>query len=171
MEELFSSESIQRRLREVAVALDSRYGRDGVDLILIMKGALCLASDLMRVMLSPIRLDFISCKSYGMAGAQRQELLIEGLENLDLHSRDVLVVDDIFDSGETMKNVVKAIQGLDPKSVASLVLLTKLVDRKTSYRPDYSLFDVEDRFVVGYGLDFKERYRNLPGIFALDSAL
>ena len=88
-----------------------------------------------------------------------------GLDRLNLQDRDVLIVDDIFDSGHTMSSLIDALKIKRPRSIKSLVLLCKDVERSTSFRPDYILFEIKNHFVVGFGLDYKERYRGLPGIF------
>ncbi|MBS0621295.1 MAG: hypoxanthine phosphoribosyltransferase [Verrucomicrobia bacterium] len=164
--ELISEERIRKRVAEVASALDAHYQGREITLVAILKGSICLASDLMRAMKTPCSLEFLRAESYGAAGTLRGELRISGLENLSVASKDLLLVDDIFDTGETLSQIAEALAALQPKSLLSLVLLSKEpVKRKTSYRPDYTLFQIENHFVIGYGLDYKELYRGLPGIY------
>jgi hypoxanthine phosphoribosyltransferase len=92
------------------------------------------------------------------------ELTINGIESLQIENQDVLIIDDIFDTGFTMKSVMDSFEQQHPKSLKSLVLLVKNVERSIAYRPDYVLFDIDNHFVIGYGLDYKEHFRGLPGI-------
>ena len=98
---------------------------------------------------------------------ERGELTVNGLQSLDIQGRDVLLVDDIFDSGHTLNTVANALRQKHPRSLRSLVLLVKNVPRTIPWRPDYVLFEIENHFVVGYGLDYKEKYRGLEAIYRL----
>lgn len=162
---LISSEEIDQKLEHVAQKLNQAYQEEPLTVIVVMKGALCIASDLIRKLTMPVYLQYIKASSYGNRGSVRGDLVIEGLSNLALEGKRVLIVDDIFDSGHTMTSLMSQITSKGPKEVKSLVLLSKNIQRPTSYRPDYVLFDIEDRFVVGCGLDYKELYRNLPAIY------
>jgi hypoxanthine phosphoribosyltransferase len=136
---------------------------------MVLKGALCLAADLIRELDIPLDVEFVQCSSYGARGTQRGELQIFGLERLQIHNRDVLIVDDIFDSGHTMHTLVEALSQKKPHSIKTCVLLEKQgVHKVTDMKPDYVLFGIENLFVVGYGLDFKERYRGLSGVYVYD---
>lgn len=166
MDLLISQENIAEKIKEVAHFLNKEYENREVTIIIVMKGAICLAADLIRHLTFAFGIECIKASSYGHGGIVRGELAIQGIENLDLTSKDILVIDDIFDSGSTMKAIIDKLQILRPKTLKSLVLLLKKVPRKTEYLPDYVLFEVENLFVVGYGLDYKERYRGLPGIYS-----
>jgi hypoxanthine phosphoribosyltransferase len=154
-------------MKEIAVQLHADYSDQEITIVMIMKGAICLVADLIRLLHLPCSIEIIQCSSYGQKGAERGHLTLLGLEKLHLKDKNVLVIDDIFDSGVTLSTVVDHLQEKNPKSLKSLVLLSKNVPRKTAYVPDYVLFDIEDRFVVGFGLDYKEHYRGLPGVYAL----
>ncbi len=169
LKELISSDLINERLIQVAQLLDEKYCGEELTLLMIMKGAVCLAADLMRCLNIKLSIDYIRCRSY--KGQSRGELIIIGEENLNLENKNVLVIDDIFDSGTTMDSVIKKLKLKNPKKIESLVLLNKLVSKSTDYRPDYALFDIEDLFVIGYGLDYNENYRGLPGIFIFGNPL
>lgn len=166
MELLISQEEITQKLQQTAQALEAEYQGEELTIVMVMKGAVCVAVDLMRELNLSTDLEYIKASSYGQKGEQRGELTITGLERLNLKDKNVLVVDDIFDSGLTMERIVAKLAEKQPKSLKSLVLLMKNVSHATTYRPDYVLFDIEDRFVIGYGLDFKEKYRNLKGVYA-----
>lgn len=137
---------------------------------MVLKGALCLVADLIRLLDIPFEVEMIQSSSYGARGTERGELQISGADRLQIHNRDILLVDDIFDSGHTMTALLKQIQAKHPRSLKTCVLLNKTnVPKITDQRPNYVLFDIDNLFVVGYGLDFKEQYRGLPGIYILES--
>jgi len=161
-----NSDQIEERLERVARQLEEQYSEQELTIVMIMKGAFILIADLMRHLHLPVRLDSIHCSSY--THGSKGELTVKGVDDLDIVGKHILVIDDIFDTGETLAEVVSQIEKKDPASVKSLVLLSKDVPHNTDYRPDIALFDIEDRFVVGYGLDYKEYYRGLPDIYAIE---
>ena len=161
---LISKEQIANKISEVAKQIDSDYtGRDLV-IVMVLKGAICVGSDLVRAINVPCTIESLQCSSYGALGAKRGELCVFGLDRIDLKDRDVLLVDDIFDSGYTLSTLAKEISKKEPRSLKSLVLLKKNVPH-VDFSPDYVLFDIENNFVVGYGLDYKEYYRGLDGVY------
>jgi hypoxanthine phosphoribosyltransferase len=162
---LIGPEEIAQKIKESATKIDKEYVGKELTIVMVMKGAVCITADLIRYLQTPVELEYVSASSYGQNGDVRGDLKVMGLDNLDLNSKHVLIVDDIFDSGATMETIVQNLKTKNPKSVKSLVLLLKNVPRKTSYLPDYALFEIENHFVLGYGLDFKEKYRGLPGIY------
>lgn len=166
LELLISQEEIAERISETAARIDQDYEGQTVTLIMIMKGAICVTSDLIRKLHVPCTLQAITASSYGQNGVKSGTLTLSGLERLTLEGQNVIVIDDIFDTGKTMGSVMAAVQQKNPKSVKSMVLLLKSVPHVSSYVPEYSLFEITNRFVVGYGLDYKEFYRGLPGIYA-----
>ncbi len=167
LELLIPEEAIQKRIQEIAHTLEKDYEGKEILLVMIMKGSLLLVADLIRALPIQASIEFVSCSSYGAGGTVRGRLRVSGLEQINAEGKHVLVVDDIFDSGQTLLEVVTRLQKMQPGSLKTLVLLSKRVPRKAPYQPDYILFDIEDRFVVGYGLDYKERFRGLPGVYAL----
>ena len=156
-------------MREVGQQLSQEYHGKDLVLVMVLKGAVPLVADLMRELALPFSLEVIQCSSYGQRGKERGELQIFGLERLHVHNRDVLVVDDIFDSGTTMSALYCALSTQKPRSLKSCVLLKKKVEHATQMRPDYILFEIENLFVVGYGLDYKEQYRGLPNISIVET--
>lgn len=166
-EKFLSKEEINQKMDLAAQQLDCDFQGEEITLIMIMKGAICVGADLMRHLHSSCVLEYIQTSSYGANGMQRGELKLIGLERLHLEGKNVLVVDDVFDSGVTLSTIVEKIKEHHPKTVRSLVLLSKNIPHKVNYKPDYVLFDIEDRFVVGYGMDYKEHYRELPDIYAV----
>lgn len=161
---LIAPEAIARRIHTVAAELDLLYAGKELTLVMILKGSFILAADLIRALKTPTQVEMISASSYGARGTERGELTITGLERLDIQGRHLLLVDDIFDSGHTLAAVAERLQAGKPASLRTLVLLEKKVSRTVPLRPDHVLFHVENEFVVGYGLDYKEQYRGLPGI-------
>ena len=170
IELLISQNEIKSKIAEVARVLDAEYRGEEITIVMVMKGAICIAADLIRELKSPCTIEYVKASSYGQRGSQRGELKITGLDALDLSSKNVLLVDDIFDSGETLTGILAKLQEKNPKSLKSLVLLAKNVERDVTYYPDYTLFEIENQFVIGYGLDYKEHYRGLPGIYLFKSA-
>lgn len=166
---LISQAMIQKRVEEVARLLDQQYQGEELVLVAVMKGAVCIAADLLRALNTPTIFEWVQASSYGNKGSIRGDLHIEGYEKLDLASKHVLLVDDIFDSGHTLTQILFKLQEKQPRSLKSLVLLSKQVKRDHCYEPDHVLFSVENRFVIGWGLDYKEYYRGLPGIYTFES--
>jgi len=164
---LIKPEEIAQKIVAVGKKLDAEYAGKELTLIMVMKGAICLVADLIRQLSIPCSIEFIQGSSYGQKGTKPGALTLFGIEELKLAGKDVLLVDDIYDSGKTLTEIVRRLKEKHPATLKSLVLLNKKVPRETPYLPDYILFDIEDRFVVGYGLDYKEHYRNLPGVYAL----
>lgn len=165
---LIAQDQIAQKIREVSQKIQTEYKNKDLVIVMVMKGALCLVADLIRELNLPLDVEYVQCSSYGSRGTERGELQVIGLDRLSIHNRDVLIVDDIFDSGHTMATLIDALKEKNPRSLKSLVLLSKNTHHVTEYRPDYVLFDIENLFVVGYGLDYKERYRGLSGVYVLE---
>ena len=135
---------------------------------MVLKGSFILVADLMRSLHLPIRIETVQVLNGGEHRTFKGEQEVSLGDHIDIEGRHLLLVDTIFDTGETMAWMYQKIQGKNPASLTSLVLLSKDVPRHTDFRPDISLFDIEDRFVVGYGLDYKEYYRGLPDIYSIE---
>ena len=158
------------KIVQLAEIVDQDYKDQEIVFLMIMKGAFIFTSDLIREIKTPFSVEAVKCSSYGLRGKQRGELTIQGLEKLNLKDKNVIVVDDIFDSGKTLTSVMDFVEKQNPKSVKSLIMLVKDTPRrlKDVKLPDYSLFQIEDKFVVGYGLDYKEYFRGLKGIYSIE---
>ena len=167
LEVLIPEETIVERIIDVADQIDREYQGKELLIVTILKGSICLVADLIRQLNVPHAVEFIRCSSYGAAGHVRGRLRITGFDQLEVEGKDVLIVDDIFDSGHTLTAVFSQLQELKPASLKTLVLLSKRVPRKVPFQPNFILFEIEDRFVVGYGLDYKEHFRGLKGVYAL----
>ncbi|MES2200162.1 MAG: hypoxanthine phosphoribosyltransferase [Chlamydiota bacterium] len=166
MDVIISSERIAEKIKESAELLEKDYQDKNLTIVMVMKGAICVTSDLIRQLKMPFTLECVKASSYGHNGTIAGELTISGLDSLEIEGRDVLIVDDIFETGNTILGISKQLEKKHPKSIKTLVLLVKDIKRKVDYRPDYVLFDIQNRFVIGYGLDYKELYRGLPDICA-----
>lgn len=162
---LISEAEIRKRIAEVARVIEQDYKGEEITVVMVMKGAICIAADLMRELSLPLVIEYVSASSYGMRGIERGELAVEGLDKIHISSKNVLLVDDIYDSGATLMHLISTCKMKNPKTLKTLVLLSKKIKRDLSYIPDYVLFEIENQFVVGFGLDYNERYRGLRGIY------
>lgn len=164
---LVTEAQIRTRVQELGRRLKEIYGDEEFTVISIMNGAILFTADLLRQVDNPIRLDCIRTTSYGnTTESHGTPKIIHGL-TLDVANRHVLIVDDILDTGKTLSLIAGMIRGMKPASVRVCVLLDKKGRRQVSFEADLVGFEIPDRFVVGYGLDFAERYRNLPSIGVL----
>jgi hypoxanthine phosphoribosyltransferase len=163
---LVSEAQIQRRVRQLTKEIQRDYlGRDLV-IVSLLSGTVMFLADLIRHLSLPLRLDFIGVSSYG-AGTASGELVFTKELRLDVKGRDVLVVDDILDTGKTLRRVTDKLRALGPREIRICVLLDKPERRVENATADYAGFRIPNQFVVGYGLDYAERYRNLPFIGVL----
>jgi hypoxanthine phosphoribosyltransferase len=167
---LISEEDIKSKIIALANKIDEDYKNKKITVLMILKGSFIFISDLIRELHSIITIDVLSASSYGSQGFKRGELFIENFDKLDLKDKDVLVIDDIFDSGNTINKIIDKIYEKEPNSVKSATLLLKNTKKrlKDAVLPDYYLYEIEDHFVVGYGLDYKEKLRNLKSIYTLN---
>ncbi len=158
---LISEDRIARRVTRLAREIERDFrGRDFV-IVALLNGTVLFLADLMRHLCIPLRLDFIGVSSYGDRSTPGELVFTKELR-LDIKGRDILVVDDILDTGRTLQQVLRKLRPLKPRRLRTCVLLDKPARRVAKVRADYVGFEIPDVFVVGYGLDFAERYRNLP---------
>ena len=165
---LYGEDEIRARVGELGRDITRDYAGRSPVLISVLKGGVVFLSDLFRAIQLPVRIDFMSISSYG-AGAEGSGVvrILKGLDQ-DIGGEDVLVVEDIIDTGLTLSYLLSALRARDPKSLEVCTLLDKSVRRIPPLEIRYRGFDCPDSFVVGYGLDYRERYRNLPFILAVD---
>lgn len=167
---LFTARDIRHRVRRMGRAVTRDYAASSPVLISILKGGTIFLADLCRQIDLPLRLDFMSISPYdegsGSSGVVR---IVKDLDQ-DIGGEDVLVVEDIIDTGLTLSYLISVLRRREPRSIEICTLLDKSVRRIAPLRIRYTGFDCPDRFVVGYGLDYQERYRNLPYILAVESA-
>jgi len=163
---LITDEQIARRIKTLAREIEKDFrGRETV-VVSLLNGTVIFLADLIRHLNVPLRLDFIGVSSYG-AGTESGELIFTKELRLDVRGRDVLLVDDILDTGKTMARVMARLKLLKPRRIKTCVLLDKPARRLEKITADYAGFSIPDLFVVGYGLDYAERYRNLPFVGVL----
>jgi hypoxanthine phosphoribosyltransferase len=163
---LITEEQIARRIKILAREIERDFrGRETV-VVSLLNGTMMFLGDLIRHLDLPLRLDFIGVSSYGV-GTESGDLVFTKELRLDVRGRDVLLVDDILDTGKTMSRVLQKLRVLRPRRIKVCVLLDKPSRRLEDAAADYVGFEVPDYFVVGYGLDFAERYRNLPFVGVL----
>jgi len=168
LEEVLVSESmINRRVKKLGEEITAAYGEEEITVVAIINGALLFGADLLRAIRCPIRLDCIRVSSYRNETHSRGRPEIVHNLTIDITNRHVVLIDDILDTGKTLSVVVNLIKKLNPASVRTCVLLDKQGRREVEFEADFVGFKIPDRFVVGYGLDFAERYRNLPCIGVL----
>jgi hypoxanthine phosphoribosyltransferase len=166
---LIDEATIRARIAAMAVEIRRDYSEDASILfVAVLKGAFIFLADLMRVFEGPVTCDFIAVSSYGARKTSSGEVRL--MKDLDrsLEGRDVIIVEDIVDSGLTLQYLQDILRAREPKSLRTACLLSKPSRRKIDVKVEYIGFEIEDRFVVGYGLDFDERHRNLPFIGVLD---
>lgn len=163
---LITEEQIAARVAEMTLEIQRDFQGCELVVVSLLTGTVMFLADLIRHLELPLRLDFMGVSSYG-AGTESGELVFTKELRLDVAGRDVLLVDDILDTGKTMRRVLAKLFVLKPRRIKTCVLLDKPSRRVENVKADYVGFEIPDKFVVGYGLDFAERYRNLPFVGVL----
>ena len=163
---LIGETEIAARVRELAADIERDFAGKDLLAVALLTGTVPFLADLVRHIALPMRLDFMGVSSYG-TGTSPGELVYTKELRLEARDRDVLLVDDILDTGQTLRAVIDKLNALQPRSLKTCVLLEKKSRRTESVTADYVGFEVPDEFVIGYGLDYAERYRNLPFIGVL----
>jgi hypoxanthine phosphoribosyltransferase len=169
MKVLLSKEDLHDGLWRMAKEISARYENRQLTIVGVLTGSVVLMADLIRLLDLPMRVGVLQASSYRGATTTRGELVINSELMLDISGRDVLLVDDIFDTGHTLVQVLEKMQEFEPTSLRSAVLLRKQGRQEVEYQPDFVAFDIPDEFVVGYGLDYEDMYRNLPYLAALEA--
>jgi len=163
---LITQPQLARRIKSMAREIESDFeGRETV-VVALLSGTVMFLADLIRHLNLPLRLDFMGVSSYG-AGTESGELIITKELRLDVRGRDVLLVDDILDTGKTLNRVLPMLRKFKPRRIKTCVLLNKAERRVEKIKADYVGFEIPNHFVIGYGLDYAERYRNLPFVGVL----
>jgi hypoxanthine phosphoribosyltransferase len=164
---LIAPEQLQARIAELAARIDADYAGRELLLVGVLKGAVMVMADLARAMHLPVSMDWMAISSYGSATTSSGVVRILKDLDTDITGKHVLVVEDIVDSGLTLSYLVHNLQSRDPASVAVCVLLRKRAAAQMPVDVGYTGFEIEDEFVIGYGLDYAEKYRNLPFVGTL----
>jgi hypoxanthine phosphoribosyltransferase len=167
---LVDAETLDRRVAELGEEISADYAGRDLLLLGVLKGAVFFMADLMRRLTIPCEIDFMAISSYGAATDSSGVVRILKDLDINIEGRDVLVVEDIIDSGLTLSYLMRNLESREPASLEICALLTKPERREIEVPVRYVGFEIPNRFVVGYGLDFAERYRNLPFVGVLDEA-
>jgi len=163
---LFPAEAIARRVAELGAQISAEYGERPLVLIGVLKGSFMFLADLIRHIRCPVRVEFIGTKSYAGTSTSGEVQLTKDLDK-PIEGEDVLLVEDIVDTGLTLNYLRQMLAQRGPASLRIVAFLDKPARRRIEVQADYVGFVIEDRFVVGYGLDFEQRYRNLQDVCVL----
>jgi hypoxanthine phosphoribosyltransferase len=161
---MLSAEEITSRVQELGSAITKEYGDKNLVLVVVLKGSFVFAADLSRSIDLPLRIDFLGVRSYGEGTETSGVVQITQDLSRPIAGEDVVIVEDIVDTGLTIAHLIDLFRTRGPRSVRVCALLHKPARARVDVKIDYLGFTIEDKFVVGYGLDFAERYRNLPYI-------
>ena len=166
---LVSQQQLQDKISELGAQISRDYDGHELLLVSILKGSVVFMADLMRAITIPCAIDFMVVSSYGGSNTTTTGLvkIVKDLDQ-DLSGKDVLIVEDILDTGVTLSHLMPMLQMRNPRSVKICSILSKPSRRKADIEPDYMGFEVPDEFVVGYGLAYDEKYRNLPYVGVLN---
>ena len=159
---LLSEEEIKAKVKFLAKEIKCAYGDKNPLILCILKGSLIFTADLIRHLDFPCTIDFMQVSSYGSGSETTGQLKIKKDMDTDIRDRDVIIVEDILDTGVTLSNLIPELKKRGAKNVVLCVLLNKPERRRIEVKADFIGFDIENEFVVGYGLDYAEKYRNLP---------
>ncbi len=168
MKTLLTQAQLHDGVARMAAEIEAAYAGRQLTIIGILTGSVVLLADLIRQIDVPMRVGVIQASSYRGATTERGELIVNSELMIDISGRDVLLVDDIFDTGHTLQQVLQKLADFRPNSVRSAVLLSKEGRQEVDCQPDFVAFQIPDEFVVGYGLDYEDMYRNLPHLAALE---
>ncbi len=161
---MFTEEQLRTRVREIAEQVDKVFADKRPLVVGILKGSIIFYADFIRFLTMPVELDFMAVSSYGAGAVSSGKLNIKKDLDRDVKGRDVIIVEDIIDSGFTLANLKALLTERGASSVTIVTLLNKAERREYDTAPDYNCFDIENEFVIGYGLDYNEQYRHLPYI-------
>lgn len=161
MKTLLDEQQLRHGVLELAQRINEHYGSQPLTVVAVMTGSLVLLADLIRLLEMPLRVGVVQASSY-RGGTRSGELFVNAAMLINIRDREVLLIDDIFDTGRTLDRMICDMQQLGAADVKSAVLLHKMRQHDVEVRPDFVAFDIPDEFVVGYGLDYEDLYRNLP---------
>ncbi len=170
MKTLLSEAQLREGVARLAKEVNEHYHDRALTIVGVLTGSIVLVADVIRQLTIPLRVGVVQARSYRGSATTPGELTINAEMMPDIKGRHVLVVDDIFDTGKTLHKLMEQLGGLGPQSVRSAVLLRKQGRQVVAMEPDHVVFEIPDAFVVGYGLDYQDEYRNLPYLAALESA-
>lgn len=164
---VLKKDAIARKVTDIARKISSDYKDRELIIVGVLKGSFIFVSDLVRQLTIPVKIDFVSVSSYGSSTSSSGKICLTKEVGLDLKNKDVLIIDDIIDTGLTLAYLVDYMKSFGPKTVKLCIFLDKNERRKVALDADYVCHVVSKGFLVGYGLDYAENYRNLPEIYHL----
>jgi len=168
---LFTKEEIDNVVKRLAELIRSDYDMEEIVFICLLKGSFIFASDLLRYIENPAKIDFMRVASYGSGTVSTGTVAITKDIEVDISGKHVIIIEDIIDTGLTIKNIKEILEKRNPKTLKICALLDKKARRKVAIEGDYVGFTIEDGFVVGYGIDYAEHYRNLPHICVIEGGM
>lgn len=167
---LIEEEKLTKRIEELGAQISRDYAGEAVTLICILKGSVFFTCELAKRITIPVLIDFMSVSSYGASTVSSGTIQLKKDLDESIEGKNVIVIEDIIDSGRTLSYLLENLSKRNPKSLKLCTMLDKPERRVTDVKTDYTGFEIPDEFVVGYGLDYDQRYRNLPYIGILDLA-
>ena len=167
---MIDEDTVDARIKEIAAQISKDYAKKEVRLICILKGSVFYTTELAKRLTIPTTMDFMKISSYGAGTVSSGQIKIQKDLDESIEGLDVIVVEDIVDSGNTLNQLIPILKERNPRSLAVTTLLDKPSRREVEVHVDYTGFEIEDKFVVGYGLDYDQSYRDLPfiGVVELD---
>lgn len=166
---LLPERDIKIGVARLAAEINAHYGRRPLTILGVLTGSIVLLADLIRLLEMPLRVGVVQARSYRGAATLPGELTINAELLPPIAGHDVLLIDDIFDTGQTLQELLAQFRSLAPRSLRSAVLLRKQGRQRVELRPDHVGFEIPNEFVVGYGLDYQDAYRNLPHVASLEA--
>ena len=167
MQTMISEVEVREGGKRLAREITETYGETPLTIVGVLTGSVVLLADIIRELNMPLRVGVVQASSY-RDGTERRSLIINSDLMLDIANQNTLIVDDIFDTGHTLVELIAKMEKLGPTSIRTAVLLRKLGQQQVDTEPDFVAFDIPNKFVVGYGLDYRDEYRNLPYVASLD---
>jgi hypoxanthine phosphoribosyltransferase len=168
MKQILSASEIEQGVNRLAAEVGAHYADRPLTILGVLNGSVVLLADLIRRLDLPLRVGLVQASSYRGKATSPAELRVDMAMMPDIHARHVLLIDDIFDTGHTLSRLMDQLREARPMSVRSAVLLRKHGRKAVSMEPDHVVFEIPNQFVVGYGLDYQDAYRNLPYIAVLE---
>jgi len=168
MKQLYSKEVIAQHVANIGQQINQDYQNQEILLVVVLKGSMIFAADLCRKLDSPVTMDFIRVSSYGSSTVSSGNVVFKVPLDSDIKGKNVIIVEDIIDTGRTLKALYHHLQEKQPASLKICTLIDKKKRREVAIEADYSGIVMDDGFIIGYGLDLDERYRNLDAIYLLD---
>jgi len=168
LKKLFDKDEIRSAVKRLAEAITRDFDDEELVLVSVLKGSFMFISDLMREIRNPVVVDFIRASSYGSGTATSGQVTLTKDLETDIAGKNVIIIEDIIDSGLTLTAIRELLLARNPRSLKICALVDKRARRKVEIEGDYVGFSIEDGFIVGYGVDYAERYRNLPAIYVVE---